>query len=285
MRRATKAAAKRQGAGIGARPTSSKPYPEAKTGWGSPGPTKRSSSSSSRSSVSGKMSARPRANALLRRNGPSPQAMSVPARTTGSSTSITSTPSRVNSARSRRPRTTGGRISSSRRCEQRQEQEERGRQRGKTSSAGSSSARRNGEDGVAIPINLRNEWLILETYNQLLREEKQEEEKRQAQAGTLVRRDASSNSPTTPSALRRSSSEGTMVRPESEQDGSNCHYEIVGSFIDYFDEKYMDRRRRPLVQRHQRTHECLANFCCCSDPAVQGDVYCGANIRNGKGSS
>lgn len=45
------------------------------------------------------------------------------------------------------------------------------------------------DDGsTVIPSNIKNEWLILDTYQQLMADEKQAEEARRAQSGTTSRR-------------------------------------------------------------------------------------------------
>lgn len=105
-------------------------------------------------------------------------------------------PRRVSSARSgqqpelprsdrSRPSTAGSARSQS---HSKQQKKQSGRGALLPSSTGDTHVRRYpDDDGVAVPQNLKNEWLILETYQQLMADEKQEEEERQEKAGRRIK--------------------------------------------------------------------------------------------------
>lgn len=78
-----------------------------------------------------------------------------------------------------RPSTAGSMTSRSRQKQQQHTQYPSGRRSLISSRAGGSK-----DDGsVGIPSNIKNEWLILETYQQLMADEKQAAANRQAQSG------------------------------------------------------------------------------------------------------
>lgn len=80
-----------------------------------------------------------------------------------------------------RPSTAGSVTSLYRHKQQRHTQQQPSGRRSLLSSRSSGSK----DDGssIGVPSNIKNEWLILETYQQLMADEKQAEEDRRAQSG------------------------------------------------------------------------------------------------------
>ena len=82
-----------------------------------------------------------------------------------------------------RPSTAGSATSRSRHQQHDKQRQQQGVRRRLQSSRGSSGSGSHDDGRMFIPINIKNEWLILDTYQQILADEKQAEEDRQAQAG------------------------------------------------------------------------------------------------------
>lgn len=101
----------------------------------------------------------------------------------------------ASASRSRpRPSTAGSATSRIRQQQPRQHQTPHKKDgRGKLTSSSSRRSGRSeqvathfGDGGISVPNSIKNEWLILDTYQQLMADEKQAEEDRQAQEGAAI---------------------------------------------------------------------------------------------------